>query len=275
MTSILQDPRKYPVEDIVISRVLESKAEGLDLRWRRIYDDELLGYNIYRSLVQNPQEPELDWVKINQEIVGTNFFRDVNTEERLLTVYWYKVVWVNSHNVESDLDFATSFTFQFKAKGFIRPVIQEIKRRHSWIMKQDGFFESVDIFIKKHAGVRCSCYDKELGRSTKGQSCPECLGTGIVGAYYLLRNQTARIRSRRQVVIETKTGLKINTAPTVLLPPFPPVFREDLIETKDGILYMIGDVQSRQVQGEVTIQVAEVGQLPPNHFLYRNLRRTS
>lgn len=269
--SIIQNPKNYPIEDVTVSRILESAEEGLDIVWDKMYDDELKGYNIYRSIVKEPYDT---FERLNQDVVGTNFFRDPDADPKLRVIYWYRVVWVNSHDVEGSLELATPARLEFKATGWMANVLKEIRRRHAWILARDGF-PNADIFIKKHAGDRCECWEPRLLRSSKGSSCEKCLGTGLIGGYHKIADQVVRVRSPREKLVEGKTGLRVVVGPTALLAPYPPIYKEDLVRLKDGSMYLVGEVVRRQVQGEQTLQVATIELLPPSHQLYRSVRQIS
>ena len=78
-------------------------ADAIALRWDPV-DDDIIGYNIYRSA-----SADGPFVKANTDLIaGLSYYQDRGLDQ--LTYYWYKVTAVDEHYLESDFSTVISQT---------------------------------------------------------------------------------------------------------------------------------------------------------------------
>lgn len=236
--------------------------------WARPAHMDVKGYNIYRSLLKEPQHLE-DWEQLNSSLVEVEFFEDTTALPRINAIYWYRITWVDVNDVESGLEHTESFRLDFTATAPMRYFLTEIVRRHNLILGQTGYQNTVDVYVKKTVGERCECWSTVEQRSMRGENCLRCLGVGFVGGYVTIPNETVRIRSPRRKVVETDFGLILQQGVEAWVTNYPLLHKDDLLLLENGDMYIISEVVQRRVQGVLTLQRFTVELLPPNHALHK------
>jgi hypothetical protein len=132
---------------------------------------------------------------------------------------------------------------------------KEAVRRNNWILQQGG--ERVKLFIRKTAGVRCTCrLDNrrlEYNKQPKND-CHSCFGTGWIGGYdgpydIILAPDNAEHR-----ISQTPYGRRKEQTYDVFMGPSPVVTQRDIIVKQTNERYSIGPVTRPTNRGNLLQQ---------------------
>ena len=230
------------------------------------------GYNIYRR----PVPYGITIVdKVNTSLVVTNEYTE--TPPLILNNEWF--YWITQEKGIEESSFQTegvtwlpytSFTGQTDLNYPYLPdnigmdfYFDEIKRRHIWILYNDG--EDITFYKRRWSGTRCSCV-QETGEAGNF-NCLECFGTGIKGGYYF--GYTIKIRygdlPRRLVRFESG-GLEIQHRPPSWTLWTPKLAEHDLVVrfNTGGSRYDVNDIRQSEWRGLPLHQEFDLEELLPS-----------
>jgi hypothetical protein len=127
---------------------------------------------------------------------------------------------------------------------------REAIKRNNWILEQGG--ERVKLFIKKKAGVRCTCgWDPHLFDYQKQplNNCEVCFGTGWVGGYEGPYDIIIGPEDAERRIEQTVNGRRLNFQYEVWTGPSPVVTQRDFIVKQTGERFSIGPVRTVTARG--------------------------
>ena len=127
---------------------------------------------------------------------------------------------------------------------------REAIRRNNWILEQGG--ERVKLFVKKKAGIRCTCaWDVRMFAYYKQPlaTCELCFGTGWVGGYEGPYDIIIGPEDADRRIEQTPTGRHLNFQYEVWTGPSPVVMQRDFIVKQTGERFSIGPVRTVTSRG--------------------------
>lgn len=132
---------------------------------------------------------------------------------------------------------------------------REAVRRNNWILEQGG--ERVAVFIRKTAGVPCSCKFDERSKAYQKQpknSCTTCFGTGYIGGYEGPYEIITVPQNEPRTVNQTPWGRLVDQERDCWTGPTPWLTHRDFIVTQSNERYIIGGVTRHTSRGMFALQ---------------------
>jgi len=132
---------------------------------------------------------------------------------------------------------------------------REAIRRNQWILQQGG--ERVKIFIKKQAGVPCTCkMDPRTREYNKQPSnrCLTCFGTGYVGGYEGPYDVIVAPDDAERRISQSPQGRRKEHTYEVFMGPSPVVTQRDFIVKQTNERYSIGPSRRPSNRGNLLQQ---------------------
>lgn len=246
------------VKDVVITNPLDGFR--LSISWSaNPSQEELTGYNIYKGY-----NVGMAFDKINTTLVNQLQYIDINAGYDFARKdLWYRINAVNA-NGEGPMSEAVRFVYQ--DAGRIDFIITEMKRRHSFIMTNDGM--EARLWFRKRAGTRCSCWDSSM--ASPRDRCPECFGVGYVGGYDKYASSEFRfvLVPAKERVTYTTGGIIVDRLPVGWCLSVPIITSGDVIVTMDNKRFFVQDVTPQINRGIITWQEFVVREVEPTNIVY-------
>jgi hypothetical protein len=147
---------------------------------------------------------------------------------------------------------------------------REAVRRNYWILQQGG--ERVKLFIRKQAGIPCTCRLDEHSIEYSGQPsqmCLTCFGSGYVGGYegpydVILAPDDAERRHS-----QGPWGRRVEHTYEVWTGPSPVVTQRDLVVKQTNERYSIGPVRRPSNRGNLLQQHFNISALDEQDIRYQ------
>jgi|GEM_PF-5294376 len=233
-------------------------GNNLDIYWLPNNESDILGYNVYRDQAFTGAFTE----KLNDVLIGVDFYRDILADKLLGVEWWYSVTAVNFVGEESDKSIPMSFNMVTSKR--MKYFLQEFIRRHNIMLNWDG--EDVDFLIRRKAGERCSCYDEISGQSSA--NCDLCYGTSYLGGYIHISEATLRVLWPQETIRLINEGYSLEAGPSAWVSTYPLLNSGDIAIRRNNRRYEIANALPQQTQGMLTRQVFNIKELDPSFFIY-------
>jgi hypothetical protein len=228
----------------------------------------VLGYNVYRGLSR-----EGPLVKLNVTPIVVTFFDDNTAVQQSRTDYWYAVTAVDvtgespqsipvNQNPEARFDDRKTLV---RAGDMVEmnhvAVLAEGVRRNEILLRRGG--EAVDVYIRRTAGVRCSCFDPVRGQP-KFANCGDCFGTTFEGGYDKYANVLMKIEPFQQQVQLTEIGVKVVSGPRAWITCFPIVKPGDIVARRiNNRRYEVQNLDTKISRAIITRQEFTLNEMTP------------
>ena len=277
MTDIYFPPDELVTTDAQVSSAVIRRPwiptvnTTIDITWNPLPADLCLGYNIYRSIVDNTTE----YTQLNDALLEVLFYRDTNVPIQPNTEYWYRITYKNTIGVESNIEDAASFRLISEIdnlKGLIplKQIITEIVWRHDRILETNGV--PCTMFVRKMAGTLCTCFNEYIDLPLEGDICRKCFGTKFIGGYFRIPNVIVRFHSYVAAVEYSQYGVIGKAAPKSWLLDYPPLHNGDIVyKNYSGERYILSDVNRVLTHDHITRQEFNANLLTPKEALYNLL----
>lgn len=202
--------------------------------------------------------------------VGDDVVCDYTWNRRVITGNagqrtFYRVTTVLSDDSETPL--GETFPHWVDEVESLDYIWKEAIRRNGWILDQGG--ERVLVYLRKWAGVKCSCYDYEHEHAAN--DCPLCYGTSFTGGYegpYAIKITPRDAERKRK---HTNAGYVNSQSQEVWTSPSPVLAHWDFIVKQNGERFSIGALNPICVRGAPLQQQFQMGLLPDTDIRYRVL----
>jgi hypothetical protein len=176
--------------------------------------------------------------------------------------------WSPSGYVETPLDFAQPITsIAIESLDYIW---REAVRRNNWILEQGG--ERVKIFIRKTAGIPCTCgYQQRVLEYNKKPkvNCIYCYGTGFIGGYEGPWEQVIVPDDAERRISQRLGGRDIEHTYEVWTGPSPLLTQRDYIVKQTNERYSIGAIRKPTNRGNVLQQHFNIKYISENDIRYK------
>lgn len=232
----------------------------------------LLGFNIYRARTPQP-DGSSNWTKLNVSPVVVNLFADTTVDMTYQNIWWYRVEEQYFDGTLRDVDQPVNLNSFLNDAGdepypdMSVPQIAREKRRRKYIILRRNA-ELVTLLVRKVAGLRCACFDREYESPQKIATCPQCYGTGWDGGFEVLNNVFMRILSIREMLELQPDGLMLNSDPAAWLVDYPLLRDTDIVVRRNNIRYEVMGADYLTDQGILTEQNFKLRRLESNHVAY-------
>lgn len=147
---------------------------------------------------------------------------------------------------------------------------KEAIRRNNWILQQGG--ERVKIFIRRRAGVPCTCKMDPETLEYQGQPsnfCEICYGTGFVGGYEGPFDNLVAPDDAERRISQSQMGRRKEHTYEVWTGPSPVVTQRDFIVKQTNERYSIGPVRRPTNRGNLLQQHFQIGYLDEQDIRYK------
>lgn len=147
---------------------------------------------------------------------------------------------------------------------------REAMRRNAWILQQGG--ERAKAFIRKTAGVYCSCSLDEKTREWSKQPsnrCTTCFGTGFVGGYEGPYEVIIVPDDGERRISQSDRGRRKEHTYEVWTGPSPLLTQRDFIVKQTNERYSIGAVRRPSHRGNLLQQHFTIGYLDEGDIRYQ------
>lgn len=165
--------------------------------------------------------------------------------------------------VETPLERATA-TSNYEIEK-IDYIWREAVRRNRWILQEGG--ERVKLFIRKHVGQTCQCWD--YVRKQPLYDCDLCFGTGILGGYEGPYDILVAPDDSDKKIAFKDIGLTVEHIYEVWTGPRPLVSQRDFLVKLNGDRYSIGPVRMPTNRGMVLQQHFSINHLDEKDITYK------
>jgi len=198
--------------------------------------------------------PTADSAVMIQYYTNRNFIRSglgAFTTYRLTTVALDDTT--PSGYVETDLSYCQPITTV--AVESMDYIWREAVRRNSWILQQGG--ERVKVFIRRQAGVPCTCRLDPRTRAfarQASQRCPLCYGAGYVGGYEGPYDTIIAPDDAERRISQGPTGRRTEHTYEVWTGPTPVLTQRDFIIKQTNERYSVGPVRRPTNRGNLLQQ---------------------
>lgn len=147
---------------------------------------------------------------------------------------------------------------------------REAIRRNSWILQQGG--ERVKIFIRKQAGVPCTCRLDPRTRAfarQASQRCHDCLGTGFIGGYEGPYDVIIAPDDAERRISQGPNGRRTEHTYEVWMGPTPILTQRDFLVKQTNERYSIGPVRRPSNRGNLLQQHFNIAYLDEQDIRYQ------
>lgn len=166
--------------------------------------------------------------------------------------------------IETPLENATATSSMEIEK--IDYIWREGVRRNRFILEQGG--ERVKIFLRKHVGIPCSCFQDEFHKQPLND-CLKCYGTGILGGYEGPYDALVAPDDAERRITQKDTGRTLEHAYEVWTGPSPILSQRDFLVKLNGERYSIGSIRFPSNRGMVLQQHFNIGHLDEKDIRYK------
>lgn len=235
-----------------------------------------IGFNVYRARSPQPSaSPE--WVNLTPVPVTATVFQDLTVDLSTNAIWWYRVEEVYLtlpstyfyRDVEVPVN-QNSFVNGFGVEPYpditVPQVTREWRRRKYIMLNRNA--ELSALLVRKVAGTRCVCFDREYESTQKATDCPSCYGTGWEGGYEVLRDVLIRIVPINESLKLQPDGLILDSNPKFWLVDFPLIRDTDILVRRNGLRYQTQDMEYLTTQGILTEQTGSLIKLESTHVVY-------
>jgi hypothetical protein len=146
---------------------------------------------------------------------------------------------------------------------------REAVRRNSWILQQGG--ERVKIFIRRVAGIPCTCgMDPRMREFSKQPSnrCLTCLGTGYLLPYEGPYDAIIAPSDAEQKIAQTPIGRRQDWTYEVWTGPSPVITQRDFIVKQTNERFSIGPVRRPTNRGNLIQQHFSISSMTESDIRY-------
>jgi len=202
----------------------------------------------------------------SNSIVTVTYQYNINfVRLQLRNTYYYKITAILNDNTETRLSLCTPETVKADKIDW---TYNEAIRRNKWLLDQTG--ERVLLFIRKTAGVKCECFERneDTHAQPKVGSCKECWGTGFVGGYdgpYEIK--IGPLQTEQKIAL-TDRGLKLDNTQDSWTTVTPILNQRDFIVRRSAMIYGIGPVSRPEVRGVAVQQHFQIGYFDTTDIRY-------
>ena len=218
---------------------VEAKIKSVfGLEGEIVLDDERY-YDYINKRYVEPVLPNEDSV-----VKVTYYTRRHDVDYSLRKPLYYKITAQNSCG-ETDLSLIKPITLQAESLDYI---YAEALRRNQWLLDQAG--ESVLLFVKARAGVRCQCYiDNERTHRQPKNKCTICYGVGFIPSYAAPMAIKISPAMAEQKLLQTDRGIRLDyqTEVWAIVPVI--LNQRDFLVRRDGTILGIGAQTAPEVRG--------------------------
>lgn len=151
----------------------------------------------------------------------------------------------------------------------------EIIRRNDLLLrnKRHGIGVPVVIFLRKHEGVRCECWDTEKSRPRKS-NCDDCFQTGFYNGYYAPVYTWANPNPAQRSNPRPQWGETETNDTRMFLSNYPELHAKDLILNSSLMqLWEVDSVDPTFRRGHLLHQLVTVSYVDRNHVFYKLLEK--
>lgn len=147
---------------------------------------------------------------------------------------------------------------------------REAMRRNAWILQQGG--ERCKVFVRKTAGVHCSCgIDEKTLEWSKQPSnrCLQCFGTGFLGGYEGPYEVILVPDDGERRISQAIQGRRKEHTYEVWTSPSPLLTQRDFVVKQTNERYSIGAIRRPSHRGNLLQQHFSIGYLDEGDIRYR------
>jgi hypothetical protein len=206
-----------------------------------------------------------------KKIHETNLTQYKDIDNNVMTRFdrekkFYYISSIDENNTETI--FTDKIQFQIDQSSPFKNVYREIIRRHNMMLDISG--ETVDFYIKKQSGERCSECFNEITRDvdTEKELCSECYNTSFQGGFEKIQGKI-RILNAEDSIEEVPFGIQIVSSKRGFLVLYPFLNTGDWFRSLTGDIYIVDSVKhKRGPQGLLTRQELSIKLLQSTHPYY-------
>jgi len=231
-------------------------------------------YNHETNALEEPILPNADAggeIRVSYTYINNYIQTDINRK------IYYKVTTVatdpnSGDTIETPLEQVEAVSLYDMEK--IDWIWAEAIRRNRWILEQGG--ERVKAFIRKWAGVKCSCWDTQYRNAEN--DCPDCFGTGYVGGFEGPYDIIIAPPETEKTVELLDVGLHVNYDWTTWTGPYPLLNDRDFIVRQNNDRFSIAHVNPQGSRGAIYQQhfmLAPLDQKDPRYSVSINGGQTA
>lgn len=156
--------------------VLPIKPDRVLVKW--CFEPTFEDFNNFQFSLQKSASPESEYETI-YTFTDNNQFVDIADYRRLWTSLNYRIVSKDKISGKEHISSPAQMGYAPNLEAL------EIIRRNDILLKnkRHGIGVPVAVFIRKHEGARCECWDIDKKRSRKS-NCDDCFGTGFYNGVY-------------------------------------------------------------------------------------------
>ena len=218
---------------------IETKIKEVNGLEGEIILDKERYYDYINGVYTNPILPTED-----SKVVVTYFTRNHDVDYSLRKPLYYKVTAQNDCG-ETDLSLIKPITLQAESLDYI---YAEAMRRNQWLLDQAG--ESVLLFQKARAGVRCQCYiDNERTHRQPKNTCEICYGVGFIPPYANPLCIKISPAMAEQKIMQTDRGIRLDYQTEVWCIVPVVINQRDFLLRRDGTILGIGAQTAPEIRG--------------------------
>lgn len=180
----------------------------------------------------------------DSKVVVIYFTRNHDVDYSLRKPLYYKITAQNDCG-ETDLSLIKPITLQAESLDYI---YAEAMRRNHWLLDQAG--ETVLLFQKARAGVRCQCYlDNERTHRQSKNTCPICYGVGFIPPYANPLCIKISPAMAEQKIMQTDRGIRLDYQTEIWCVVPVVINQRDFLLRRDGTILGVGAQTAPEMRG--------------------------
>jgi len=244
--------------------VVPIKPEKILLKWEFV--PTLEDFRAYSFELQRSSSPESEFETIYRFEDDVQHVDSIEYK-RLWNSLYYRIVTTHKESGKKVISSGHTFGYAPNLEAL------EIIRRNDILLrnKRHGIGVPIAIFIRKHEGPRCECWDMDKKRA-RTSNCDDCFGTGFYNGFYPPIVTWANLTPDNKTNPLPQWGETEPNDTRLFISNYPEVAPKDvIIEPSLMRLWMVESIETSARRGHLLHQLVTVSYLDRNNVLYKLL----